>query len=208
VAQYIRRLIFEGKLAHGDHVRQDEIAAELGVSRIPVREALIALDREGYITLEAHRGAFVQGIDETAVLDHYELIGLLYGLVARRVTERADDAGLEALGKIQRSAAAAKTAEEFYEYNDLFLRQMFTLAGSPRLKSVSRLMSNIVPGNFFETVPNAWQTQKRGLTAVAKAVRARDGETAAARFSEMMRAHGKAVAALLLKQRAEAAAGS
>lgn len=208
VARYIRELIFEGKLNHGDHVRQDEIAAELGVSRIPVREALIALDREGYITLETHRGAFVQGIDEDAVLDHYDLIGLLYGLVARRVTERADDAGLDALGKIQRAASAAKSAEEFSEYNSQYLRQLFALARSPRLKSMSRLMSNMVPGDFFEAVPSAWPLQKRGLNAVTKAIRARDGDAAAAKFSEIMHAQGQAVATILRNQRAETAAES
>jgi len=46
-ALYIRRLMFDGDLRPGTRVPQDEIAQALGVSRIPVREALIALEREG-----------------------------------------------------------------------------------------------------------------------------------------------------------------
>ena len=66
-ALYIRRLIFDGDLRPGTRVPQDEIAQTLGVSRIPVREALIALEREGWVTIELHRGAFINALDEDAV---------------------------------------------------------------------------------------------------------------------------------------------
>ncbi|HLT70291.1 MAG TPA: GntR family transcriptional regulator, partial [Acidimicrobiales bacterium] len=56
-ALHVRRMIFEGRLRPGDRVPQDAVAAELGISRIPLREALIALEREGWVRLEAHRGA-------------------------------------------------------------------------------------------------------------------------------------------------------
>ena len=62
-AVHIRRLIFDGELRPGDRVPQDEIAHTLGISRIPVREALIALEREGWVTIEMHRGAFISAID-------------------------------------------------------------------------------------------------------------------------------------------------
>ncbi len=65
-------------------VPQDAIAQELGVSRIPVREALIVLEREGWVTNEMHRGAFINTLDEPTVHDHYELFGLIYGFAAKR----------------------------------------------------------------------------------------------------------------------------
>ena len=79
-ALYIRRLVFDGDLKPGDRVPQDVVAAALGMSRIPVREALIALEREGWVTIETHRGAFVNGFDRQAVRDHYALFALIYGL--------------------------------------------------------------------------------------------------------------------------------
>src|SRR3954451_3726879 len=97
VAIHVRSLIFNGELRQGDRVPQDDIAEELGVSRIPVREAIIALDREGWVTIEPHRGAFVHGLDAAAVNDHYELIGLMWGLAARRVIERGNPAEVEVL---------------------------------------------------------------------------------------------------------------
>src|SRR3954452_5366241 len=64
VARYIRSLIVSGTLRHGERVPRDDIARRLGVSPVPVREAIIALDREGWLRIEPHRGAFVHGVDE------------------------------------------------------------------------------------------------------------------------------------------------
>ena len=88
IASHIRRLIFEGELRAGMRVPQDAIASDLGVSRIPVREALIVLEREGWVTNEMHRGAFISALDEQAVHDHYELYGLIYGFAADRALSR------------------------------------------------------------------------------------------------------------------------
>jgi DNA-binding GntR family transcriptional regulator len=73
IASHVRSLIFEGELRPGMRVPQDAIAQDLGVSRIPVREALIVLEREGWVTNEMHRGAFINALDEPTVHDHYEL---------------------------------------------------------------------------------------------------------------------------------------
>ena len=92
IASHIRRLIFEGELRPGTRVPQDTIASDLGVSRIPVREALIVLEREGWVTNEMHRGAFINALDEQSVHDHYELFGLIFGFAAKRaLAARAAD---------------------------------------------------------------------------------------------------------------------
>ena len=197
VADHIRRLIFEGVLKQGDHLRQDEIAAELGVSRIPVREAVIALDREGWLMIEPHRGAFVHGLDEDAVRDHYEVFGLIYGLTARRATERGTPEGVTALVAAHRAVKAATTPDEIYVTNNDFLRQLFAMANSPRLASLSRLLRNLVPGNFFEAVPGAVANQRRGTAAITKAVRAGDAELAERECQTMMRQQGNGVIELL-----------
>jgi DNA-binding GntR family transcriptional regulator len=196
-ADHIRRLIFEGQLRQGDHLRQDEIAAELGVSRIPVREAVIALDREGWLMIEPHRGAFVHGLDEDAVRDHYEVFGLIYGLTARRATERGSAERVTELMEAQRVTKRAEDADSFFQANNDFLRQLFAMANSQRLASLSRLLRNIVPGNFFEAVPGAMANQKRGVSAISKAVKAGDGELAERECLTLMRHQGDAVINLL-----------
>ena len=80
-------------------VPQDAIAQDLGVSRIPVREALIVLEREGWVTNEMHRGAFINALDEQTVHDHYELFGLIYGFAAKRALARAGDDLPQQLGR-------------------------------------------------------------------------------------------------------------
>jgi DNA-binding GntR family transcriptional regulator len=67
-ALHIRKLIFDGYLRPGARVHQDDVARGLGISRIPVREALIALEQQGWVTIEPNRGAFV------VPGDFYELV--------------------------------------------------------------------------------------------------------------------------------------
>lgn len=197
VADHIRGLIFAGALRQGDHVRQDEIAEELGVSRIPVREAMIALESEGWISIEPHRGAFVHGLDVNSVRDHYALLGQLYGLAAERATERGDDDGIEALSAAERVLRAAEDPDEVLHANEAYLRQIFAMAQSPRLSSFGRLMTGVIPGNFFALVPNTIGPQKRGIAAVNRAIKARNGQRASADFVKMLRGHGDLVVELL-----------
>src|SRR3954470_19651214 len=105
-ALLIRRMIFDGELRPGERVPQDDVAAMLGISRIPVREALIALEREGWVTIEMHRGAFVNALDEQEVRDHYELFGLVYSFAARRARARGGDGLVDRLGAIQKQLGA------------------------------------------------------------------------------------------------------
>ena len=197
VAVHIRSLIFNGELRQGDRVRQDEIARRLGVSRIPVREAIIALDREGWLAITPHRGAFVHGLDEDSLRDHYELLGLVYGLAARRATERATDDGLARFADAQRRLAAAKTPEEVHDTNDVFLRALLTLAHAPRLGSVMRNMSTVVPGNFFELVPGSGKVQQAGSKRIVTAIVARDADAAAEACVNLLRDQGDLVIKLL-----------
>ena len=199
VAAHIRRMVFEGVYRPGDRVRQDEIAAELGVSRIPVREAIIALDREGWVTVEPHRGAFVRGIDANYVRDHYELYGLIFGLMAARVAERADDDGRARVVEAAQHVAASDVTEPsaFNEANRGFLRALEEVAAAPRLTSIARVMTSLVPGNFFRTVPGAIEVQRDGIAKVAAAIGARDPDAARKEFRALLQVQGEQVVDLL-----------
>ncbi|UGQ13390.1 GntR family transcriptional regulator [Yinghuangia sp. ASG 101] len=204
VADHVRRLIWDGTLRNGDHLRQDDIANDLGVSRIPVREALIALERQGWVSLEPHRGAFIRGLDEVAVGDHYAFLGALYALTARRVTERAEDSAIEALDEARLLAAAAPSADEFLSRNEVFLRRFYAAANSSRLSSISRMTSGVVPGNYFATVPAGRAIQEDALADAMEALRARDGDRAASVFEHAFARHGQAVIDVLRGHRAAA----
>jgi DNA-binding GntR family transcriptional regulator len=194
VRLYVRRLIFDGVLKQGQRVPQDDIAQTLRVSRIPVREALIALEREGWVTIIPHRGVFVNSIDESGVRDHYELFGLFYGFAARRATERRGASLAKELAPIQkRIAAAVEDYAELHEATLAFHRAVVNAANSPRLRILLRQMTGIVPGNFFELIPGSSKVEKQGTAAVVRAVRHDDAEGAAEAYVAMMRKQGDLV---------------
>lgn len=195
VRQYVLRLVFDGVLRQGQRLPQDAIARALGVSRIPVREALIALEREGWVTIIKHHGVFVNTLDERAVHDHYELFGLFYGFAVRRAIERQGGAVLaKNLAPVQkRIADAGDDVNEIFHATLAFHRVVINGAQSPRVENVLRLMTAILPGNFFELVPGAAAVEKQGTAAILREVRKADPEAAAAKYATMLRKQGNLV---------------
>jgi DNA-binding GntR family transcriptional regulator len=194
VRLYVLRLIFDGVLRQGQRMPQDAIAKTLGVSRIPVREAMIALEREGWVTTIPHRGVFVNAVDDSAVRDQYELFGLLYGFAVRRAVERQGALLAATLAPIQkRISAAGDDVTEMYDATMAFHRAVVVAASSPRLASMLRQMTGIVPGNFFELVPGAGKAEKQGTAAIVRAVRREEAEGAAEEYATMLRKQGDLV---------------
>ncbi|HEX7127966.1 MAG TPA: GntR family transcriptional regulator [Thermodesulfobacteriota bacterium] len=90
VAAEMRAAILAGVLAPGTRIKQEALAAELGVSREPVRQALLLLEREGLVRATPRRGAVVAPLDRQAIRDLYELREAIEGLVAAKVAARRD----------------------------------------------------------------------------------------------------------------------
>lgn len=195
VAAHIRRLIMSGELTKGDRLRQDDLADELGVSRIPVREAMIGLDREGWLHFEANRGAFVAGFDAEDITDHYEIRGLVFGLIGRRVIEAASDEEVKGLGALLRAMRSSTDLETFAINNDRMIGQLLRLARSPRLTAALLVTPSIVYQNFFEFVPSGREVQERGISEFLKAVRSRNADVADTVLRTMLRRQGEAVLA-------------
>ncbi|MDZ4390146.1 MAG: GntR family transcriptional regulator, partial [Gemmatimonadales bacterium] len=95
----LRDRILGGALAMGTPLRQEALAAELGVSRIPLREALLRLEAEGLVTMEPHRGAVVASVRLDEVAELFELRAVLESDLTRRAVPRLspdDDRALAA----------------------------------------------------------------------------------------------------------------
>lgn len=73
VAALLRDQILSGALPEGMQLRQEKLASELGVSRVPIREALHQLEAEGLVTLESHKGAVVSGLSIDDLEEVYEI---------------------------------------------------------------------------------------------------------------------------------------
>lgn len=83
VSDSIRGKILDGKLRPGERLVEDRLSEELGVSRVPVREALLTLSMQGLVNIEPRRGASVAEVTPETVAELVEVRALLEGLNAR-----------------------------------------------------------------------------------------------------------------------------
>ncbi|HEX5096375.1 MAG TPA: GntR family transcriptional regulator [Acidimicrobiia bacterium] len=185
-AHYVRQLIFDGELRPGDRVPQDRIATDLGMSKIPVREALVALEREGWVTLEPYRGVFVIAVDEEVVRDQFQLFALLFGFAARRCIEH-DDAAL--LGELTRMYDALAQSSDPAEIDSIVYAFHWAIADgarSARLTAVLRGMSAYFPGTFFSLSGASDAIERREMGALLDAMRERKADAAVATYERLM----------------------
>lgn len=202
VADYVRELIFNGDLESGDRVPQQQIAEALGVSRIPVREGIVALERDGFVTVEPHRGAFVNRFDGETIADHFELFGLIHGFAARRTAERASQEDVSKLEELTGEIGKARQSDQMLRAVSRFRDELVRVGGSPRLNGMMLSLGAIVPGNFFQAIPGAMPIARDGFAKTLVAIQAGDGERADRACVEMMRAHASKVVAVQKKRKA------
>lgn len=200
-AAYIRQLVFDGQLQEGMRLPQDEVAKAVGVSRIPIREAIIALEREGWVTTRLHRGTFVNAFDEHVIRDHYELFGLVYGLAARRAAQRADPEVVDRLAALSREVDKTDDQMKLGELALAFHATVVEAARSPRITVVLRAMSALVPGPFFVLVPRAIEPERKGLRAIVRSIRQGNGDRAATEYSKMLAQQAEYVVDLFHERR-------
>ena len=136
VFEFLRDAILTGRLRGGAHLVQDKIAAELNVSRVPVREALLQLESEGLVRMEAHRGASVVWLSAEEIEEIFEIRVVLATAAIRRVVPRLTDDQITRLQRIadrqQRESNMAARAR----LNHAFYATLFESLGRPRLQAL------------------------------------------------------------------------
>lgn len=123
--EVLRRAILDGRLAAGTRLVQGQLAAELGVSTTPLREALRDLASEGLIVMEPQRGAVVRSLSVAEVTEIYELRMVLEPLALRRsfehLTPEVIDAANDLMSRMDRETDTARWATLNREFHDLFI---------------------------------------------------------------------------------------
>lgn len=191
VGVYLRDQILSGALRPGDKIDQDTTAAELGVSKLPVREALITLETEGLVENVARRGSFVSPLVPDDVLDHYAIYGLVAGLAAERAATRLSDEDLEYLERLAHKMETSDHPAEQEELNFQF-HQLINKAGSSRrLLSVIRLLANNMPRQFFEFAADWPKRAHQDHRRIIAALRSRDAAAAARATTDHLREGGQ-----------------
>jgi len=193
VADYVKDLILDGKLRPGDRVPQDQVAAALGVSNTPVREALISLQHEGIVTIELHRGAFVNAFDIESIRAQYDLYVLVFSWAVRRAVPRLTPENIEELLKLGRDAKHADPAQ-MYAIVSRFTALLQELSRSRDWGRVLLVLQRIVPSDaFYERVPEAQAAFTGWMEPVAQAMQRGDVEEAVTFVERMMYQHGEAL---------------
>jgi DNA-binding GntR family transcriptional regulator len=175
-AAYIRRLIFERSLPAGSRIPQDEIAQRLGMTRMPVREALLILRHEGRIRIEKNRGAWVVSISEQSARDACELSSRMHGLAFERAFERTDRVFVDRLVRTNQQLQAAADLVDFYHRWDDFLDLIATFGIGDRLASFLRDMRRLGPETLYEQAPELAPIIKSGAGQIVSGFEAHDLE--------------------------------
>ncbi|WP_219816569.1 GntR family transcriptional regulator [Arthrobacter sp. Y81] len=178
VAARIRELIFDGTLKSGQRIPQDALAADLGVSRLPVREALITLETEGLVTSEPHRGTFVVPIMQEDIDDHYRMYGMIQGLAANRAARRLNDITLARLWELHKTMCETQSKEEFHNLNWEFHALITQAGGSRRLLSVLRQLGHNLPRTVYENPSGSIDEANTSHARIMEALQSRDGAAA------------------------------
>jgi DNA-binding GntR family transcriptional regulator len=138
--ELIRQAILDGRLEPGSRLKEEELARELGISRTPVREALLVLQAEGLIETTPNRGAVVRTHDADDLIDLYQLRALLEGYAARQAATRLTD---EEIALLRESCdrfdeIAGDDIRELVRENLWFHNAIHAASGSARLSSMVR----------------------------------------------------------------------
>lgn len=117
VADVLREKILSGELPAGQYIRQEAIAQELGVSRLPVREALVLLESQGLVQTEKYKGTFVASLSMREIEEIYALRGLLETFLLRRAFPNLNEQIFEQAEEIIERSRKVKNLAEWAELN-------------------------------------------------------------------------------------------
>ena len=137
----IRQRLLDGRLAPGKSIRPDALGEELGVSAVPVREALRILEGEGHVHYRPHRGYVVAALDMDDLIDIYRIRELLETEAVSRAIPRL---GADAVGRLREIVHEMDDVQEdvisLTAVNRRFHFAVFEAAEMPQLVRVLRIL--------------------------------------------------------------------
>ena len=180
--ELIRAAILDGRLPPGQRLKEEELARELGISRTPVREALLILQAEGLVDAAPNRGAVVRSHAAGDLEDLYQLRALLEGYATRRAAVNITESALESL------AASCDRFDELMDSDvqDLVKENLFfhnVILEASRSRRVAELVRKVIELPLVYRSYIWYSVDQRRISAhyhrqITKALRSRDGERA------------------------------
>lgn len=149
VVSHVVNLVLTGKLRSGDRLDRNEIAHELGLSRVPVQEAVVQLEHDGILSTRYHRGAYVERFDESTVREHHELYGLLSGTASARAAAASDPMIVAELDNRITLMRSGKDSRLFDENARRFRAIVNAEYAGPRLLAAIVSSQTLIPPAFW-----------------------------------------------------------
>jgi len=197
VTEALRGRIVSGELAPGTRVVERRVAEQLGVSRVPVREALRVLEREGFLEERATRGMVVRRLDADDVAMLFAVRESLEAVLSHRLVAVLDAEGLATLDDLVSRADAHTRAGRHAEAvgaNAAFHDALVELARSRVLSSIIEPVAGRMAWLLNQhTEPAAMAAEHR---SIVEALRSRDADRAAAVFRDHLASSRAAVTSL------------
>ncbi|KUH83085.1 MULTISPECIES: GntR family transcriptional regulator [unclassified Mycobacterium] len=194
VARFVRKRIFDGTYAAGEYVRLDQLAAELGISVTPVREALFELKAEGLLAQQPRRGFVVLPVTGRDLTDVSNVQAHIGGELAARAAVNITDEQLRELERIQsdlEGAYAAGDDEQAVRLNHEFHRAINVAADSPKLAQLMSQITRYAPESVFPVITGWPEKSNEHHRRLLKALACHDEDLARAAMSEHLAAGAK-----------------
>jgi DNA-binding GntR family transcriptional regulator len=149
IAVVLTERIIAGSMTDGARIIEQDIAAEFGVSRAPIRETLRILEREGLIVLHPRRGCVVAKLSQKEVFDIFEIRVALYQVVSRHLAETRSPIALSAMERaIQRLELFAEDPKGGDQYAAIVLRLGLDMAQAANNPSLARMVASLALRTF------------------------------------------------------------
>ncbi|MFY3549060.1 GntR family transcriptional regulator [Achromobacter insolitus] len=182
----LRRRLMAGSFMPGERLREEHIAAELSVSRTPVRSAIERLVTDGLVKHEGRRGAVVLGWQDRDIDEAFELRMLLEPYSAKAAAERASPEQILELERINQcmldaiNADAPDSVAQVQHFNNQFHHALLEAAQSARVRSMveNLLDMPIIIGSFYFYTKDDMLRSVEHHRQIIAALRARDAECA------------------------------
>ncbi|CUU55888.1 hypothetical protein CcI49_01700 [Frankia sp. CcI49] len=192
----LKQEIVDLRLPPGYPMREAELAGRLGVSKTPLREALVRLQRERLVEIVPYKGAVVCGYDRDDLKEIYELRELLEGACAREAAVHISAADLAELTKVVRGSERAWAAGELDGLPELLEAFDRVIYGQTRNRRIREMIENLGDhlvriGNLTVAIPGRLEVSVRQHSAIHEAIVRRDPGDA----ERLMREHVTSVMA-------------
>ena len=143
-AAWLMQRLFDGRLRSGDRLDRQQIANEVGISRVPVQEMLAQLELSGIVRSEYHRAAYIERFDPYVIRETYELFGLVTGhAAAAAASVMTPELARDLKDLVDQMRTADKTT--FHELTARFRRTVNVAASGPRLRAMIASFRTFMP---------------------------------------------------------------